>query len=43
VLKSLTWFEEAEQEPPPRMLEPFSWQECKAFFEREVHALLLPP
>ena len=43
VLKSLTWFEEAEQEPSPRMLEPFSWEECKAFFVREVHALLLPP
>jgi len=43
ILKSLTWFEEAEREPSPRMLEPFSWAECKAFFVREVHALLLPP
>jgi hypothetical protein len=43
VLKSLTWFEDAEQEPALRMLEPFSWEECKAFFLREVHALLLPP
>ncbi|MBN1837020.1 MAG: nucleotidyl transferase AbiEii/AbiGii toxin family protein, partial [Spirochaetales bacterium] len=43
VLQSLTWFEDAEQEPLPRMLEPFSWEECKAFFVREVHTLLLPP
>lgn len=43
VLKSLTWFGDAELEPSPRMLEPFSWEECKAFFLREVHALLLPP
>jgi len=43
ILKSLTWFEEADQEPGPRMLEPFSWAECKAFFVRAVHALLLPP
>lgn len=43
VLKSLTWFDDAEREPQPRMLEPFSWEECKAFFLREVHALLLPP
>lgn len=43
VLKSLTWFDDAEREPEPRMIEPFSWEECKAFFLREVHALLLPP
>ena len=42
VLKSLTWFDDAEREPTPRMLEPFDWQECKAFFVREAHALVLP-
>ena len=42
VLKSLTWFEDAEREPMPRMLEPFDWRECKAFFVREAHALVLP-
>lgn len=42
ILKSLTYFEDAEQEPPLNMLEPFSWEECKAFFVREAHALVLP-
>jgi hypothetical protein len=42
VLKSLTYFEDAEREPMPRMLEPFDWRECKAFFVREAHALVLP-
>jgi len=42
LLKSLTWFEDAEREPLPRMLEPFDWQECKAFFAREAHAFVLP-
>ena len=42
VLKSLTYFEDAEREPMPRMLEPFDWKECKAFFVREAHAIVLP-
>jgi hypothetical protein len=42
VLKSLTYFEDAEREPMPRMLEPFDWAECKAFFIREAHAIVLP-
>jgi hypothetical protein len=42
ILKSLTYFEDAEQEPMPRMLEPFDWQECTAFFVREAHNLVLP-
>ncbi len=42
ILKSLTYFEDAEQEPPPTMLEPFDWEECKAFFVREAHAIVLP-
>ena len=42
VLKSLTYFEDAEVEPMPAMLEPFDWEECKAFFLREAHAIVLP-
>jgi len=42
VLKSLTYFEDAEREPMPTMLEPFDWKECRAFFVREAHALVLP-
>jgi len=42
VLKSLTYFEDAEREPMPRMLEPFNWAECKSFFVREAHAIVLP-
>jgi len=42
VLKSLTFFLDAENEPMPRMLEPFNWDECKAFFARAAHAIVLP-
>jgi hypothetical protein len=41
ILKSLTYFADAETEPMPRMLEPFDWEECKAFFVREAHAIAL--
>ena len=41
ILKSLTYFEDAEREPMPTMLEPFDWEECKAFFVREAHAIVL--
>lgn len=43
LLKSLCFFEDAEQEPQPIMLEPCNWQECKAFFLREARAIILPP
>ena len=42
ILKSLTYFEDAETEPMPRMLVPFDWTECKAFFVREARAIILP-
>jgi hypothetical protein len=42
VLKSLSYFEDAEREPMPQMLEPFDWAECKKFFVREAHAIVLP-
>ncbi len=42
ILKSLTYFSDAENEPMPRMLEPFDWNECKAFFARAAHAIVLP-
>ncbi len=41
ILKSLTWFEDAELEPMPRMLEPFNWDECKSFFIREARSIVL--
>lgn len=42
ILRSLTYFEDAEGEPMPRMLVPFDWKECKAFFVREARAIVLP-
>jgi len=42
ILKSLTYFEDAEKEPMPAMLEPFRWEECKNFFIRQAHAMVLP-
>jgi hypothetical protein len=41
VLKSLSFFEDAEREPMPRMLDPFDWAECRNFFVREAHAIVL--
>ncbi len=41
ILKSLTYFEDAEKEPMPRMLVPFNWEECKSFFVRGAHSIVL--
>lgn len=43
ILKSLTYFDDAEKEPLPDMLEPFDWNECRNFFIRQAHAIVLPP
>jgi hypothetical protein len=40
ILKSLTFFEDADKEPLPDMLITISWDEVKSFFAREVPALL---
>lgn len=32
LLKSLTYFDDAEREPMPRMLRPVDWDACKRFF-----------
>jgi len=42
ILKSLTYFDDAEAEPMPQMRVPFDWSECKAFFIREARAIMLP-
>ena len=42
ILKSLTYFEDAEAEPMPQMLVPFDWNECKAFFVRQARTIVLP-
>ena len=41
ILKSLTYFADAEAEPAPAMLRPFDWAECKAFFVREARNITL--
>jgi hypothetical protein len=43
ILKSLTYFDDAENEPMPTMFEAFDWEECKAFFVREAQAIVLRP
>ena len=40
LLKSLTYFEDAEKDPAPDMLIAASWEEIKKFFLREVPPLL---
>lgn len=36
VLRSLVYFEDAENDPPVRLVEPVEWKTITAFFEREV-------
>jgi hypothetical protein len=40
LLKSVTYFEEAEQDPMPDMLVPMTWEEVKGFFAAEAPKLL---
>ncbi len=40
VLKSLTFFDDAEKDPMPHMLVPLDWDEVKRFFLRDVPQLL---
>jgi hypothetical protein len=40
VLKSLTYFEDAEKDPMPDMLTPISWDEVTGFFSSEAPRLL---
>ena len=39
VLKSLTWFEDADKEPMPDMLVPLAWDEVKRYFRSEAPRL----
>ena len=36
ILKSLAYFEDAENNPMPKMIVPTSWQEVKSFFKEEI-------
>lgn len=38
-LRSLTYFEDAENDPPPNMLVSYNWEEIKQFFQNEVRRL----
>jgi hypothetical protein len=40
LLKSLTYFEDARQDPMPDMLAPLSWDDVEGFFSVEVPKLL---
>jgi hypothetical protein len=40
ILKSLTYFEDADREPMPWMLTNYSWREVKGYFQREAPGLL---
>jgi hypothetical protein len=39
LLKSLTWFEDAEKDPMPDLLAPLPWEEVKRFFQSEASRL----
>lgn len=40
ILKSLSYFGDAEKDPMPRMLTPLNWNEIKQFFVKEAPGLL---
>jgi len=40
VLKSLTYFDDADAEPMPNMLVPLAWQDVKDFFREQTPGLL---
>ena len=40
VLKSLTYFDDADGEPMPDMIVPMSWEDIKRFFRQQVPRLL---
>lgn len=40
LMKSLTWFEDADQEPAPDMLVNVDWNDVKDFFKKQVIKLL---
>ena len=40
ILKSLTYFDDADGEPMPHMLMPVSWEDVKRFFVEQAPALL---
>ncbi len=39
LMKSLTWFKEADEEPMPEMLTGLEWEEVKEFFLRQMATL----
>jgi hypothetical protein len=39
ILKRLAYFENAENNPMPRMILPTSWQEVKSFFKEEIRKI----
>lgn len=39
ILKSLTYFTDAELDPMPKMLVDVTWSQVKRFFERAVKTL----
>ena len=40
VLKSLTFFDDAEKDPMPHLLIPVDWNEVKQFFQKETRRLI---
>jgi hypothetical protein len=41
ILKSLTYFDDADAEPMPQMLIPFNWEKCKNFFVQQAANIIL--
>jgi hypothetical protein len=39
ILKSLSYFEDAEDEEMPKMLKPIAWEDVKNYFIKEVGRL----
>lgn len=40
ILKSLSYFEDAEEEPMPKMIKDISWEEVKKYLQKETESLI---
>lgn len=41
ILKSMTYFSDADDEPMPRMIEPLKWEKVKKDISKKIHIFLL--
>jgi hypothetical protein len=40
LIRALAYFDDAEKDPPPKMLTRYSWRQVKSFFEKQARELM---